>query len=325
MSRIFAIMSGPLINGTWIVIGQQWSIYCLDTFVGRTTYCKCMNMDQLASGTWSIVQGQLYATINQNGRLDVVEGTQNQTVVVQCQFNGQTKTKSMLVSYDNQLTIEGSDTMSGSTGTMVARYNGQVVTPTWSIASGNANATIGNDGTITISQSGSIVVQAIHNGYTTTKTIQLTYVANKSSQTIVDEDGSVTTIEETTIVNQDGSTTRNSTSTTTNEDGSYSFTESQTTENQDGSSTTSSSTINQDGSSSQSQSSTTAPSQDGSTTTTTSTTYYDDSGDATGTQTGTKHVNGDGSSTSTTTNYNADGDPTTRTNEEVDVDGNAST
>jgi len=35
--------------------------------------------------------------------------------------------------------------------------------------------------------------------------------------------------------------------------------------------------------------------------------------------------NADGSSSSTTTNYNAEGDPTDKTNENVDVDGNAST
>ena len=35
--------------------------------------------------------------------------------------------------------------------------------------------------------------------------------------------------------------------------------------------------------------------------------------------------NSDGSSQSTTTNYNAEGDPTDTTNEDVDVDGNAST
>ena len=35
--------------------------------------------------------------------------------------------------------------------------------------------------------------------------------------------------------------------------------------------------------------------------------------------------NADGSSASTTINYNAEGDPTDKTNENVDVDGNAST
>ena len=96
--------------------------------------------------------------------------------------------------------------MSGTSGTVVARYNGTVVTPTWSITSGNENATIGNDGTITIIQSGNITVSATYNGYTTTKTISLTYSANTRTETIVEEDGAVTTITETTIENQDGST-----------------------------------------------------------------------------------------------------------------------
>ena len=55
------------------------------------------------------------------------------------------------------------------------------------------------------------------------------------------------------------------------------------------------------------------------------TTYYDDTGDQYGTQIETKQTNADGSSTATTTDYNADGDPTKQVNEEVDVDGNAST
>lgn len=108
-------------------------------------------------------------------------------------------------------------------------------------------------------------------------------------------------------------------------DGSFSNTESQTVENQNGSSTTTSTTTNQDGSSAQSTSTTTAPAQDGSTTTTSNTTYYDENGDQSGTQVGTKQTNADGSSTATTTNYDVNGDPTKQVNEEVDVEGNAST
>lgn len=96
--------------------------------------------------------------------------------------------------------------MTGATGTVVARYNGTVVTPTWNLTDGQANATIANDGTITIIQSGNITVQATYNGYTTAKTISLAYSANTRTETIVEEDGAVTTITETTIENQDGST-----------------------------------------------------------------------------------------------------------------------
>ena len=150
--------------------------------------------------------GQQYATINSNGRVDINAGVQNKNLAISCTVDGSTATRVIEVTYDNQLSIEGSNSMSGSTGTVVARYNGTVVTPTWGLTDGQANATIGNDGTITIIQSGNITVQATYNGYTTTKTISLTYSANTRTETIVEEDGAVTTITETTIENQDGST-----------------------------------------------------------------------------------------------------------------------
>ncbi len=65
-------------------------------------------------------------------------------------MDGSTATKTIEISYDNQLSIEGDVAMQGSTGSVVARYNGEVVAPTWSVVSGAANATIGNDGAITI-------------------------------------------------------------------------------------------------------------------------------------------------------------------------------
>ena len=239
-------------------------------------------------GDWELTSGYQYATINPNGRIDINSGVQNRTLVVSCTVNGRSATRTLTVSYDNQLDIEGSDHMSGTSGNVIARYNQAVVSPTWSITSGSSNATIDSSGAITILNTGDIVVQAVYNGYTATKSIQLEYVANTSSQTIVDGDGSVTTITEVVVENQDGSTTTTQTATTTNADGSFSSTESQTIAGQDGASTTTSTTTNQDGSYSQSTSSTTAPAQDGSTSTTSNTTYYDENGSSTGTQTGTK-------------------------------------
>lgn len=157
-----------------------------NSFTGRTLYCKAMKNGQITTGTWSITSGSQYATINENGRVDINSGVQSQSITISCTADGQTKTKTITVSYDNQLTIEGSSSMSGTSGTVVARYNGAVVTPTWNLTDGQANATIGNDGTITIVQSGNITVSATYNGYTTAKDIELTYVANTTSQTIVD-------------------------------------------------------------------------------------------------------------------------------------------
>ena len=177
-----------------------------DDFVGRTIYCKCVRAGQLIPGTWELTQGSQYATINQNGRIDINAGVQNRILTISCTVDGSTATRTIEVSYDNQLSIEGSDSMSGTYGTVVARYNGAVVTPTWNLTAGQANATIGNDGTITIIQSGDITVSATYNGYTTTKNIAVAYVANTRTETVVEEDGAITTITETTIENQDGST-----------------------------------------------------------------------------------------------------------------------
>lgn len=159
------------------------------------------------TGNWSLTSGQQYATINSNGRIDINSGTINRNIAITCQVSGSSVTRVIGVTYGNQLSIEGSETMQGATGNVVSRYNGTVVTPTWSLTDGQANATIANDGTITIIQSGNITVQATYNGYTTTKDIAVQYAANKSSQTLVDEEGSVTTLTETIIENQDGSTT----------------------------------------------------------------------------------------------------------------------
>ena len=245
-------------------------------FTGKTLYCKCVRAGQFISGTWALTSGQQYATINSNGRIDINSGVQNKNLAISCTVDGSTATRVIEVTYDNQMSIEGSETMSGTSGTVVARYNGTVVTPTWNLTDGQANATIANDGTITIVQSGNITVSASYNNYTTTKTISLTYSANTRTETIVEEDGAVTTITETTIENQDGSTRTETSSTTTNTDGSYSQTSSTTTENQDGSSTTTSETTNSDGTSSETTSTTTAPDQSGATTTTATTTHYDE-------------------------------------------------
>ena len=255
------------VDGQIVPVGEL-RIQCDDTFSGKVFYCKAFYNNEQVLGTWAITAGSQYATINSNGRVDVVSGTQSQSLTITCSANGLTATKQVTASSANQLTIEGADAMTGTSGNVVARYNEAVVQPTWSITSGGNCATIDQTGAITISQSGTIVVQAVHEGLTTTKTIQLTYAANKSSETIVKPDGSVTTMEETIVQNQDGSTTTQTTATTTNEDGSYSQTETQTTENLDGSSTTTSTTVNQDGSSSETSSSTTAPDPQTGTTTT---------------------------------------------------------
>lgn len=275
--------------------------------------------------SWTILSGSQYVTINSNGKVTINEGTDNQPIEIQASYNGETDTKTITVSYDNQLTIESADTITGTSGNVIARYNSTIVTPTWSIVSGDSYATIDSNGNIEILSSGDITVQADYNNYVTEKNITLVYDAGTTTETEVNDDGSTTTTVTITTENQDGTTTETTVVTTTNEDGSTSNTESETTINQDGSSETTSTTTNSDGTSSETTTSTSAPDENGTTVSETNTTNYDENGDVTGTSENTTTSNEDGSSSSTTTNYNADGDPTSQVNNDIDTSGNSST
>ena len=178
-----------------------------DAFTGKTLYCKCINAGKLVAAEWALTSGYQYATINQNGRIDINSGVQNKTLIISCMFNGTTETKTLYVTYSNQFLIESSDTIYGTSGTVVARFNQAAVTPTWSITSGGSCASIDADGNLSISQSGDITVLAEYYGYTATRNIRVEYVANTTSETLIGEDGSVTTRTSTVTENQDGTTT----------------------------------------------------------------------------------------------------------------------
>lgn len=335
---------------------HTFNIITEDEYVGKYFYCVGKYDGNAVFGTWSIISGSQYASINENGKVTINQGVISQTIVIQCVYNGNIATRTITVSYDNQFTIECANEISGTTGNAVARYNSEIVTPSWSITSGNQYATISNDGEITIISTGSITITATYSGYQATKSVDVIYVSGQSSSTEVSDDGSVTTTTTTTVENQDGSTTETTTSSTTHDDGSVTTTESETTTNQDGSSTTSSTTNNSDGSSSQTTSTTSPPDiDDGSVTTVSNTTTsnadgtssetnatvvdnpngssqsssttinYDENGETTGSSTNDTTNNSDGSSTSTTTNYNADGEPTTGENVDTDTSGNVDT
>ena len=291
-------------------IRHSYSIVSGDDYVGKYFYCGTTCDGEQVFSSWSIISGNQYATINQNGRVDIVSGTTNQQIIVRAThtISGQTlfASKVISISYDNQLTIECADTIEGTSGKAIALYNGEVVNATWSSSFQSAQDTpriekpimetipdIDNYGNILLypTNVGILTITARYLELTATKTINVVYVSNKTSNTSIDENGTITTTETTIVENQDGTTTETSTSTTTTEDGYVSNTETETTINQDGSSSSTSTTTNQDGSTSQSQT----------------------------------EINTDGSLSATTTNYNAEGDPTSTLNEEVDVDGNAST
>lgn len=278
-----------------VAVTHTFDVITEDQYVGKYFYCICKYDGEQVVGNWTLSEGSQYASINSNGKVTINSGVQSQRITIDCSYtvNNQsyTASKTITISYDNQLAIECSDTLTGTSGNAIARYNDNIVTPTWSIILGSQYATINASGEITILDSGAIIIQAEHRDYRTIKNVNVVYVAGQSTSTEVNDDGSVTTTTTTTVENQDGSTTETSTSTTTNEDGSISNTNTETTTQQDGSSTSTSTTTNQDGTSSQSET----------------------------------NVASDGSSTNTTTNYDANGDPTSGTNNTTDVQGNSNT
>ena len=298
-----------------------------DSYTGKVFYCTCYYDGKQVFGTWAISYGDTYASINQNGKVTINEGVVSEAIEITCTYGEDTVSKTITISYDNQITIEGQDTMTGTSGNVIARYNSTIVSPTWSITSGGAYASIDQTGAITITASGVITVQAVYSTYTATKNITLVYEAGTSSTTEVGDDGSVTTTTTTTSTDPEtGAVTESSSSTTVNDDGSTSSTTTETTTNQDGSSETTSTTTNQDGTSSETQSTTSAPDPEtGAVTSESTTTHYDENGDVSGSSENTTVENQDGSSTSQTNNYDANGDPTSTTNNEVDTSGNSST
>lgn len=301
---------------------DMFLIVAEDSYTGKQFYLIATLNDTRVYPTWSITSGSQYVTINSNGKVTILQGAQNNLITVRAAYSTFTKTKSITVSYDNQLSIEGNSTMSGTSGNVIALYNNTVVNPTWSITSGNAYATINSSGEITILSSGEITVSATYEGYTSTKVITLTYNENSSSQTYIDPDtGAVTTTETTTTTDPEtGATTETSTSTTTNDDGSTSTSETETTTNTDGSSTTTTSTTNSDGSSSESTSTTSSPDSDGSVTTTESSTVTNADGSSTeSASTTTVNEDGSSSSSSSTVNYDENGNQTSSQSSTVNV------
>lgn len=315
-----------------------FTIYAPADFTGRNFLCTAtLNGTQVNNANWSIISGNQYATINQYGRVDLLDDGSGQahTIIVQATYGNNTDRANIIVTYaQEQLIIQCADTITGTTGNVFAIYDGQVVGDAlWSIITGGEHATIDpGSGNIDIISSGQITIQAEYQGQygplSATKVVNLVYNSNTSTETTVDPDTgqTTTTTTETTTDPETGTTTTTESIVVTNDDGSSSQTNSETTTNQDGSSSTTSTTTNADGSSSETQSNTSAPDPTtGSTTTNTTTTNYDEYGETTGSNTTDITNNTDGSYSSTSTNYNADGDPTDTTNQDRDSQGNVDT
>ena len=333
----------------------------VSSFTGKSFNLTYIYNQKQVAPVWSIISGYQYATINENGKVDIEVGTINEPIVVQAVYKGKTATKTITISYDNQLTIEGADTITGTSGNVIGRFNSTTVNPTWTIVNGNNFATIDNRGNITIVSSGTIEIEAEYvrnnNTYTATKQIELIYDAGTTTETTVDENGTVTTETTSTTTDQEtGATTTTTTTTTTDESGYSQTTSTETTENTDGSTSTTTTTTdstgstietttntsapdpetgavtteetttttNSDGTSSETKS-TTVENQDGSSQTQTSTTNYDENDDTTGSTTNETTTNSDGSSSSSTTNFDSEGNPTDQVNQTQDTSGNTST
>jgi hypothetical protein len=269
-----------------------------NSYSGEAFYLSAKLNGTTVVPTWSITSGNQYATIDQTGTVTILSGANNSTITVTATYNNLTDSKQITVTYRSIMFIQGPDTITGTSGNVVALYNNVPVEATWSITSGNQYATISAAGEITIIGSGQITVQVSYTGHTATKNITLVYQEGQSSHTEVDpETGAITETETITETDPEtGAITTQETSTTTNQDGTSSETTTETVTNLDGSSTSQSETVN-----------------------------YDENGDVTGSTTNDTTVNADGSSTSSTTNYNANGDPTDKTNTGIDTTGNIDT
>ena len=193
-------------------------------YTGKSFNLTYIYNNRIVAPEWTIISGGQYATINEHGKVDIDVGVINEDIIVQAEFRGRTITKTITISYDNQLTIEGADTITGTSGNVIGRFNSTIVNPEWTIVNGNNFATIDNRGNITIISSGTIEVEAEYvrnnNTYTATKQIELIYDAETTTETTVDENGTVTTETTTTTTDQEtGATTTTTTTTTTDESG----------------------------------------------------------------------------------------------------------
>ena len=352
------ITSNIYISSEVIIDGEATCIISgVSTYTGKSFNLTYIYNNRIVAPTWSIISGGQYATINSNGKVEIEVGVISEQIIVQAVFRGQTVTKNITITYDNQLIIEGADTITGTSGNVICRFNSTIVNPEWTLTAVNGIASIDNRGNITFNDSGTIIIEAVYHGYTTTKQIELVYDADTTTETTIDENGTVTTETTSTSADQQtGSTTTTTTTTVTHEDGSSTTTTTETTENQDGSSESTSTVTNSDGTTLETTSTTSAPdpetgavtteesttttnpdgttsettsttveNQDGSSTTSSETINYDENGDQTGSTTNEVTNNSDGSSNSSTTNYDANGDPTDQINQTQDTSGNTST
>ena len=165
----------------------------VNEYTGKSFNLTYVYNNKVVSPQWSITSGNQYATINEHGKVEIDVGVIGEQILVMAVYKGKTATKQITITYDNQIVIEGADTITGSSGNVICRFNGNIVNPTWVLTAGNGAAEISDRGLITFVDSGTIIVQATYHGYVTSKQIELVYDAGTTTETTVDENGTVTT------------------------------------------------------------------------------------------------------------------------------------
>ena len=89
-------------------------------YTGKNFILTAKYDDKTVYPTWTIIAGSQYATVNSNGngKINITTGAQNNPITVQASYTDSlgvttTETKVIYVTYDNELAIEGSPTITG--------------------------------------------------------------------------------------------------------------------------------------------------------------------------------------------------------------------
>ena len=270
------------------------SIYSQEVVIAET--CQCLAYEgstELSNvGTWSIVSGNSYASINQNGEITINSNANNSNITVRFDYDGLHVEKQINLTY-----------LSGSSSTteveVIENQDGTTTTTTTSTTENQDGSSTSNSTSNTYDENGNIT---------------------QTTETTITDDGNGNTTNTSTTTNQDGSSS--STEIINNADGTSSESNTTTTApDENGSITTTGTTVNYDsnGDVTGSQSSEITENQDGSSSSTI--TNYDSNGDPTDTTNNT--IDTDGNSNTQDIEYDNNGDPIV-TGYTIDTSGNTS-
>lgn len=161
---------------------------------------------------WLVVSGQLITTISQSGELTILQGAENEPIVIQIEYNGLTAIKNVVATYESGTTSET------ETDTEVeTNESGQTITTT-------TTTTTTTDG-----EGNTIVTETV-------------------TQIVENEDGSLASIEQETTESPDGTVTSNTTTINYDENGGVTGSQTnETIDNPDGSNASSTTNYDENG------------------------------------------------------------------------------